>query len=266
MQSQAITDPQDKARHYLFLPSGKLLLERSEEGYAVPFHIPEGCLTDKIHKVTMHDGAVCLAARLSTDGIPSGFEDVDLRSSFDLLSFEEYYQAGKSSQILFWDDMTQYCPRCGSATHQENDIMKKCPKCGIEYYPPIYTAIIVRSEKGDSILLVRARTFKRPYYGLVAGFLESGESLEQCVEREVLEETGLRVKDIRYFSSQPWPYPSGLMAGFTAKWESGDIRLQEEELKEAAFFTLDDLPMIPGKMSMARQLIDDWIRRKGGQV
>ena len=123
------------------------------------------------------------------------------------------------------------------------------------------TAIIVLVHKGEEALLVKAKNFRRNYHGLVAGFVETGESLEQCVEREVLEETGLRIANIRYFGSQPWPYPKGLMVGFHADYVEGDIALLDGELNDARFFTRDNIPAIPGKMSMARMLIDDWLQR-----
>lgn len=106
---------------------------------------------------------------------------------------------------------------------------------------------------------MRAHNFRGTFYGLVAGFLEAGETLEECVEREVLEETGLKVKNIRYFGSQPWPYPSGLMVGFIADYESGNIKIQKDELSAAAFFSKDSLPEIPRKLSIARKLIDWWL-------
>ncbi len=103
--------------------------------------------------------------------------------------------------------------------------MKKCPQCRNEMYPPISTAIIVLVRRGEEILLVHAHNFRGTFYGLVAGFLEAGETLEQCVRREVMEETGLSIKNITYFDSQPWPYPSGLMVGFFADYENGEIKL-----------------------------------------
>ena len=106
---------------------------------------------------------------------------------------------------------------------------------------------------------VHARNFRGTFNGLVAGFLEPGETLEECVHREVAEETGLHIKNLKYFGSQPWPYPSGIMIGFTADYESGEIKLQAEELNAGAFYTKDNLPEIPGKLSLARKLIDDWL-------
>ena len=108
-------------------------------------------------------------------------------------------------------------------------------------------------------MLVHARNFRGTFYGLVAGFLEPGETLEQCVEREVREETGLKICNIRYFDSQPWPYPSGLMVGFTADYAGGNIKLQDEELSAGAFYHRDHLPELPQKLSIARRLIDHWL-------
>ncbi len=126
-------------------------------------------------------------------------------------------------------------------------------------------AIIVRihrigSDGEDQILLVHARNFRRSeMYGLVAGFVETGETLEECVKREVYEETHLHIQNIRYFASQPWPFPCGIMIGFTADYAGGEVQVQEEELSRAAWFTRDHLPKIPDKLSIARRLIDDWL-------
>lgn len=113
--------------------------------------------------------------------------------------------------------------------------------------------------QNDQVLLVHANNFKGNYYGLVAGFVETGETLEQAVVREVTEETSLKIKNLKYFGSQPWPYPCGLMIGFYAEYESGEIKLQRSELGAGGWFTMDNLPPIPEKLSIARKLIDNWI-------
>lgn len=186
---------------------------------------------------------------------------VNLRSSYEYISTDEYNAAGKASQILYWDRHSRFCPACGTAMEQQTPIMKKCPACAHELYPPISPAIIVLIRRGDEILLVHARNFRGTFYGLVAGFLEAGETLEQCVRREVMEETGLKVRNITYFGSQPWPYPSGLMVGFTADYESGEIKLQQDELSAGAFYSKDNLPEIPQKLSIARKMIDWWLEK-----
>lgn len=187
---------------------------------------------------------------------------VNLRGSYEYITVEEYKAAGKAFQILYWDQHSRFCPVCGMPTERKTPIMKKCPSCGYEIYPPISTAIIVLIRRGKEILLVHARNFRGTFYGLVAGFLEPGETLEQCVQREVMEETGLRVNNITYFGNQPWPYPSGLMVGFIADYESGEIKLQKDELSAGAFYSKENLPEIPRKLSIARKMIDWWINQK----
>ena len=186
-----------------------------------------------------------------------------LRASFDYLPISEYKAAGKAFQILWWDRHSRFCPVCGTPTEQRAPIMKKCPACGYEIYPPISTAIIVLIRRGrDEVLLVHARNFRGTFYGLVAGFLEPGETLEQCVRREVHEETGLQIDNITYFDSQSWPYPSGLMVGFTADYAGGTIKLRDDELSAGAFYHRDHLPELPQKLSIARRLIDHWLAEK----
>ena len=139
------------------------------------------------------------------------------------------------------------------------DISKRCEECGKEVWPSLATAIIVLVHRGDDVLLVHARNFRGNFFGLVAGFVETGESLEEAVHREVMEETGLTITNLRYFGSQPWPYPSGLMVGFHADYVSGEIKLQKEELAAGQWFGRDNLPEIPEKLSIARRIIDDWL-------
>ena len=126
----------------------------------------------------------------------------------------------------------------------------------------ITSAIIVLIKKGDQVLLVHARNFKGNFDSLVAGFVETGESLEEAVHREVMEETGLTIRNVKYFSSQPWPYPSGLMVGYTAEYVDGEIHLQKEELSRGKWFSKDNLPILPEKLSIARRLIDAWLEGK----
>lgn len=254
---------------------GQLLLQKQgdslqvPEGDEPPVAVPEG---HQVHEVTMNNGV-----KVKTFALDKPIEDtlacceqstangqwamVNLRESFNYIPLEDYLCGGKASQILYWDEHSRYCPTCGVKTVQQTPIMKKCPQCGLEMYPPIATAIIVLIQRGDEILLVHNRAFKRDYYGLVAGFLEAGENLEECVRREVMEETGLTIKNLRYFGSQTWPYPSGLMVGFTAEYESGTIKLQEDELTAGAFYRKNNLPHIPQKMSIARKLIDWWLEK-----
>lgn len=192
---------------------------------------------------------------------------VGLRASYFKLPLSHYLHAGKAREVLHFDEQMQFCPRCGHplTLHEQPNTHKECDACNHQLWPSISTAIIVRITRGEEILLVRARNFRGTFYGLVAGFLETGETLEECVAREVKEETGINIKNLRYFASQPWPYPSGLMVGFTAEYAGGTIRIQDEELTEARFFHRTRLPEIPPKLSMARMLIDDFIEKNSAE-
>lgn len=188
-----------------------------------------------------------------------------LRQSFYKLPRELYLMAGKCAELLYWDKNTRFCGVCGGPMKLHTDISKRCEHCGKEVWPQVSPAIIVRITRGDDeILMARARNFRGDFYGLIAGFVETGETLEEAVVREVHEETGLDVTDIRYFASQPWPYPSGLMVGFTARYAGGTIKVQREELKNVAWFKREHLPRLPEKLSIARMLIDDWMEGEGG--
>ena len=141
----------------------------------------------------------------------------------------------------------------------DTDISKKCPNCGKTIWPQLATAIIVLINRGDDLLLVHAKNFKTDFYGCIAGFVETGESLEEAVRREVWEEASISIKNLRYFKSQPWPYPCGLMVGFFAEYDGGGLKLQESELSRGNWFNKNNLPTIPEKLSLARMLIDKWL-------
>ena len=141
----------------------------------------------------------------------------------------------------------------------DTDISKKCPNCGKTIWPQLATAIIVLINRGDDLLLVHAKNFKTDFYGCIAGFVETGESLEEAVRREVWEEASISIKSLRYFKSQPWPYPCGLMVGFFAEYDGGGLKLQESELSRGNWFNKNNLPTIPEKLSLARMLIDKWL-------
>jgi NAD+ diphosphatase len=193
----------------------------------------------------------------------TGLVSSPLRQSYYKLPHELYLKAGKCAELLYWDKNTRFCSLCGGDMKMHTDISKRCEHCGKEVWPQVSPAVIVRiTRSSDEVLMARARNFRGDFYGLIAGFVETGETLEEAVTREVREETGLEVKNIRYFGSQPWPYPCGLMVGFTAEYAGGNIHVQREELKNVAWFHRDHLPKLPEKLSIARRLIDDWLLEK----
>ena len=185
---------------------------------------------------------------------------VPLRKTFHILPPEDYQLAGKCAELVYFHQNNKFCGVCGGEMRWQTEISKQCKECGKELWPSLATAIIVRVTRGDEILMVHAHTFRDRHYGLVAGFVETGETLEECVQREVWEETHLRVTNIRYFASQPWPYPSGLMVGFTADYLSGEIELQKAELSDGGWYKRDNLPYLPDPSSIAYRLIMDWAK------
>ena len=244
---------------YLAYCQGDILL--TTEG-SIPFGLePPVPLKEWNYITTLHTGADEIKIiRLDNPVVgKEGVQMVGLRKTHAILNPEDYQLAGKGAELLYWDQNTRFCGVCGGTNNWMTDISKKCTECGKEWWPSAATAIIVRIQRDDRILLVRSRNFRGNHYGLVAGFLETGESLEQCVQREVKEEVGIKIKNLRYFGSQPWPYPFGLMVGFTADYDGGELRLQKEELCEGDWFTRENMPDIPDKASIARRLIDDWL-------
>lgn len=252
----------DKTFHwYIFSEEGLLLLEKGQRGtYTIPTgNHPPVPIQQTIELACSEETASYAAVSQTTLVETEQYLPIDLRSSWDYLEAAPYKMAGKAAQLVYWDKHSCFCPVCGTETQQVNTIMKACPSCQYELYPAISTAILVLIRKEDTVLLVRARNFKGPFYGLVAGFLETGETLEECVSREVKEETGLDISHITYFGNQSWPFPSGLMVGFIADYAGGEIQLQEEELMEAGFFHRENLPELPRRLSLARKMIDWWI-------
>lgn len=202
----------------------------------------------------------CVAAELTAGGDDPSHRFGGLRVAYGWLDPMEFDVASRAFQIQYWDKNHRHCPGCGGPIALKTaERAKRCEPCKRDFYPPVVPAIIVRVTRGESLLMTRQARFPKGMYGLVAGFLEPGETLEACVEREVLEETGIRVRDIRYFGSQPWPFPHQMMIGFTAEYASGDLVADTTELEEARWFDRAALPMLPPPISIARKLIDDWL-------
>jgi NAD+ diphosphatase len=215
------------------------------------------------------DGSDLIALELSerSDEFPTGWELAGLRSIYGAVDDQLFTLAGRAVQLLDWRRTHRYCGRCGSPTELvDGDRSTRCPVCGLHNYPRLSPAVIMTVERDDSILLAHGVNFQDGVYSCVAGFVEPGESLEEAVAREVLEETGIAVTDVRYFGSQPWPFPNSLMIGFNARYAGGEIVLEDAEIGDAKWFTSDDMPQLPGKISIARRLIDDWMERTQAEM
>ena len=207
------------------------------------------------------DGKHCFSAELSPDTeAPEGTEYMDLMSAYSVLDEDIYLLAGKATQIIAWDQTHQYCGRCGNKTeYMPGERGKKCSVCGFMSFPRLSPATITAVIKDKQILLSQYAAFRgRGMHTIIAGFVEPGETLEECIHREVFEEVGVRVKNIRYLKSQPWPFPNSLMMGFVAEYDSGEITVDEKEIANADWFDLNSLPETPPPLSIARRIID-WV-------
>ena len=249
--------------YYFFFYLDNLLLSSNGElprGEVSP--LPEGA-AQALRPLPAHEGCACFAAQLQRTDLGEGWQLVGLRECFSILPPPLYKLAGKARELLYWHSTTRYCGLCGGPMEWHTDISKRCTHCGKEIWPSPATAVIVAvtRNEGREILLVQSKNFKRDYMGLVAGFVETGETLEEAVRREVREETRLEIRNLRYFDSQPWPFPNVLMAGFTAEYAGGTLELQRSELRKGGWFDRDHMPEIPGRVSLARRLIDHWLEQ-----
>jgi len=213
-------------------------------------------------------GHPCYSAEVSPDTIvPEGMSFMELRSLYSVLDEDIFLLAGKAIQVVNWDQTNQYCGRCGHRTQAlQDERARKCPVCGFTSYPRISPAVIVAVSKDNKILLSHNSTFRGNMHSLIAGFVEPGETLEECIKREILEEVGIQVRNIKYFGSQPWPFPNSLMIGFTAEYESGEISVDGKEILEAGWYDVNSLPEIPSKMSIAREIIDWFVQGNSGSA
>jgi NAD+ diphosphatase len=245
---------------------GKLLVNIKNDTCVIP-ETPDlkACREALFHKQYLGtlDGRPCYAAEIAGDKLKEAdLAPRDLRSLFGKLDENLIWAAGRANQLVNWNQIHQYCGSCGEPTEFKADERAKiCPQCGLTNYPRLSPAVIVAVLKNDRILLGRNKRFKLPFYSVLAGFVEPGETLEACVQREIREEVGITVKNIRYFGSQPWPFPDSLMIAFTADYASGSICLDGSEIMDAAWFKKDNLPKIPPRISIARQLIEWFIHR-----
>jgi NAD+ diphosphatase len=240
---------------------GKLLIKITNDTLTVPdtSDLSESNITlDRFQYLGTLDSHPCYAAELADTPLDADiFKFKELRTLFGSMEEDLIWIAGRANQLVDWSRTHRYCGGCGHLTEDKTEERAKiCPQCGLVNYPRLSPAIIVAVLKNNQILLARNKRFKLPFYSVLAGFVEPGETLEECVQREIREEVGITVKNIRYFGSQPWPFPNSLMIAFVADYTSGEITIDGSEIVDAAWFLKDKLPKIPPTISIARQLID----------
>jgi NAD+ diphosphatase len=207
-----------------------------------------------------HDAPVWVVPVAGDAALPEGLARETLvpmrgaRLPDELLSL-----GGMALQALWWESTSGYCPRCGQPTERiENEWGKRCAECKYEHYPHLHPATIVLVRDRDRVLLTRKAEWAPGRYALIAGFVDNGESLEGCVAREIKEEVGVDVSDVRYVGSQNWPFPSQMMIGFVATYAGGDVVIDREELEDARWFPCAALPALPSRHSISRFIIDHY--------
>ncbi len=240
---------------------GRLLVIEGEPAVLPTFE--QADLPGVAHFIGTLDGVAAWSVVLAVEHeAPAGMTFTPLRPLHAVVEEAVFPVAGRAVQIAEWHETHRFCGRCGTpAADSPGERAKRCPACGLLAFPRVAPAIIVRVSRGDEILLAHGRRFPEPIYSVLAGFVDPGESLEECVHREVFEEVGIELRDVRYWASQPWPFPHSLMLGFTAEYAGGELTIDEEEIVDAQWFHRDALPRIPGGISIAGKLIDDWLGR-----
>jgi NAD+ diphosphatase len=216
-----------------------------------------------------HRGAVpCYAAGLADASLlPEGMVVSGVRDLHGRIPDEDLAIAAYAVRLIASATANRICGRCGTKTVPVlTERAKKCPSCGLVIYPRISPAIIVLITRGDEVLLARSPRFPAGMHSVIAGFVEPGETLEHAVHREIQEEVGITVKNIRYFASEPWPFPDSLMIAFEAEYAAGEITIDNNEIVSAGWFGRDNLPLLPSPMSISRALIDRWAGRRGAHL
>ena len=260
--SQVPGSPRD---YYLF--RGAEILMRFDENDQFEPVPDEDPLIDKLDQEKTHylgelAGRHVFASEISNTGIEE--KTLGLRALFGRIDRLTFNVASRAVQVLNWHQSHQFCGRCGGRNiPHERDRAMVCRNCRLHVYPRLSPSIIVLVHREDEVLLARNHRFPEGMYSTLAGFVEPGETIEQTVHREVFEEVGLQVSPPQFKGSQSWPFPDSLMLGFHAEYVGGDILCQEDEIADAQWFPLGDLPAIPGKMAISRWLIDSYLSLRG---
>jgi len=247
---------------WVIIQSNSVILEQSDSGLI----LPSGILPDWL---TPQQTPLCIgfwrenplfaitisgSQELQLPFVAATFNSVDEQMDIKTLTL-----AGLAKQILHWERQSRHCSRCGTETASISATRGKlCISCGAEHFPHIHPCAIVLVKRGEELLLTRKAEWQPGRYSLVAGFLDLGESLEECAIREVREETGINISNVRYVGSQNWPFPAQLMAGFVADYDGGEIVIDYNELEDARWFPIDALPTLPPSRSIARWIIDNF--------
>ena len=256
-------DGLDLGEALYFVCLGDEMLSISEQGVPRPVTADEfrwvDLAVDYKHYLGRWESRACFALA-ATGRPPEGFASTGLRAWLGRVEPDFFYLAGRAKQIVEWHRQHRFCGRCGTATEDHaTDRAKHCPNCGLTIYPRLSPSIIVLVRKGEHMLLARNVAWPTTMFSTLAGFVEPGESIEQTVHREVAEEVGIEVTNLRYLGSQSWPFPNSLMLGFHADYTSGEFVFHDGEIAEARWFHYRELPNVPGGTAISRWLINAFI-------
>jgi len=245
--------------YWMLRCDNRLLILSGDDGEAL---FPSGPSTafgnpeNPLHVGELH-GRPCHAVDVAQFPEIPGSQPTPLRAIFELAGPEVFALAGRATQLLDWQANHRFCGRCGTPTTVKSDeFAMHCPACGLLAYPRISPAIMVLVRDGERLLLGRSPHFKPGVFSALAGFVEPGETLEECAAREVREEVGVEIANLRYFHSQPWPFPNSLMVAFFADYAGGTITPDPLEIEAADWFAPDALPLLPDPVSISRRLIE----------
>ncbi len=263
----AIEPGEAEGRGYWFVFRERQLLVRSDDSLEeTSGPRPFGVTPVRSQYLGMLGDRHCFSAELDPAcDPPTGMAFRPLQALYKRLQSPLYDVAGRAVQVVDWDRNHQHCGACGEATHlATKERARVCGGCGLQQFPRLAPAIIVAVERDDEILLARSPHFPPGILSVLAGFVEPGESLEEAVHREVLEETGVLLGEVTYFGSQPWPYPNSLMLGFRATYRGGEIQVDGEEIEEADWYSARAMPRtFEGDISISQWLIRDFLGRHG---
>lgn len=256
--------------YYIFLfQQNNLLVKKLDKAFTLltSNDLPylEDYLVNKFYIGCLNDYP-CYAARFSEgEVIPDNMQFVGLRQLFENIDKIMLQVAFRAIQIVTWDETHRFCGICGEATvKMPYEHAKLCPNCSNTFYPCLSPAIIVAITKDNKLLLAGNKNSTTGLLSVLAGFVEAGETLEECVKREIREEVGIEVNNIKYFGSQSWPFPNSFMIAFTAEHASGEIKIDDKEISNAGWFTADEILNItnlPKRLSISRRLIDWFIEK-----
>ena len=198
---------------------------------------------------------------ISTENNENSGAFISFKEALEHIGLDWFPVAARAYQILLWNNNHQFCGACGKKTKKGKEkLEKRCDRCHLSFFPKISPAVIVMVKRANKILLARQSQFPKGIYALIAGFMEPGETAEEAVHREVMEESGIEINNIVYAGSQPWPFPDSLMLAFIADYKSGEIILNDGELEHADWYDANNLPGFPSSsISIARKMIDDFI-------